>query len=87
MTCRYCEQQTQDVRLCTCVEVCTFKWCGRVRLRPGDTLPHDQSLGKPVIDIATVNAILLMLGQETLKYPPESKESIALMKFMQRLSE
>ena len=42
---------------------------------------------KEKIDIATVNEIIRLLGEEILKYPARSKESIALVKFMQRLSE
>ena len=39
------------------------------------------------IDIITMNMIIRLLGEEILLYPPESKESIALMRFMERLSE
>ena len=44
-------------------------------------------MAKEEIDVATVNMIIELLGEEILLYPPESKESIALMKFMERLSE
>ena len=39
------------------------------------------------IDIFTMNMIIRLLGEEILLYPPESKESIALMRFMQKLSD
>jgi hypothetical protein len=40
----------------------------------------------PRIDIDTVNVITRMLDKDILTYPADSKESICLMKFMQRLS-
>jgi hypothetical protein len=50
-------------------------------------LAHILAMKPEVIDIDTLNAIIKLLDEEILKYKPESNASIALMVFMQRLSE
>ncbi len=40
-----------------------------------------------MIDVETLNAVIKLLREEILKYPPTSPESIALWKFKERLEQ